>query len=108
MDERTKRVATNEAVFRAVNEKLEGLNETFAMVTSTFSIVCECGDLSCTEQIELSEEDYTRLRSDPTRFAIIHGHEAAEGEDVVERHERYDVIRKHRGQPAELARETSP
>ena len=108
MDERVKRVAANEAVFRTVNENLEGLNEAFAMVTSTFSIVCECGDLTCAEQIELSREDYTRLRSDPTRFAIIRGHEAPATEGVVEHHEGYDVIRKHEGLSAELARETSP
>ncbi len=108
IDERTKRVAANEAVFRTLNEKLEALNEAFAMATRTFSIVCECGDIACSEQIELSREDYGRLRSEPTQFAIIHGHQVVGPEDVIERRDRYDIVRKREGLPAELARETAP
>ena len=35
------------------------------------------------------------MRSDPRRFAIVPGHDIADVEDVVERHERYAVIEKH-------------
>ncbi|HVM16235.1 MAG TPA: hypothetical protein VM290_01465 [Gaiellaceae bacterium] len=108
MDERARRVAANEAVFRTVNEKLHALNEAFAAVTSTVAIVCECGDIACAEQIELSEDDYARLRSDPTWFAIIRGHHDADSEDVVERHDAYDVVRKHEGMPARFAEESAP
>ena len=107
VDERTRRVGANEALFRTVNEKLDDLNDAFATVTDTFTIVCECGDIACSEQITLRRDEYTRLRSDPTQFAIIRGHEALESEDVVERHETHDVVRKHEGPPARLAEDAA-
>ena len=53
MDERQRRIGANEAVFRRVNENLVDLNETFAAVTDRVSLVCECGQVDCTEQIEM-------------------------------------------------------
>ena len=53
MDERQQRVSRNEALFRAVNENLEGLNETFAVLTDEFEVVCECGDRDCIEQLTI-------------------------------------------------------
>jgi hypothetical protein len=108
IDERTKRLAANEAVFRTVNEKLEDLNEAFSFATSTFSIVCECGDIACVEQIEISEEQYAELRSDPTHFAIVPSHEADGIEELIESRAGYVIVRKREGLPARLARETSP
>lgn len=107
MDERTERVAANEALFRTVNEKLEGLNEAFALATDTFKIVCECGDVACSEQIDLSREDYARLRSEPTHFAVIPGHEVVGTEDVIEHRETFAIVRKHDGLPTQLAEETA-
>jgi len=43
------------------------------------------------------------VRNDPRRFAVVPGHEIAEVEDVVERHEHYAVIEK-----ARRKRPTSP
>ena len=108
MDERGRRVGENEALFRGVNEKLEDLNEGVAFITDTFSIICECADLTCADRIELTQDDYTRLRSEPTRFAIIHGHLAVGTEDVVESHEAYDIVRKREGAPAHFAEESAP
>jgi hypothetical protein len=104
LDRRQERVGRNEALFRAVNEQLEGLNDTFAVQTETFQIVCECGKGDCVEQMAVPPEDYTRVRSDPTLFFVLPGHQDATVEAVVEeRHESYVVVRKHPGGPAELA-----
>ena len=46
------------------------------------------------------------MRSDPRTFAIIDGHEIADVEDVVARHERYTVVRK-RGTPEEAVAEST-
>ena len=106
MEYRIERVAQNEVLFRAVNEKLLDLNFAFSGVTGRFSIVCECGDSACTEEITLTKDDYARLRSEATLFAIIRGHEIPVIEELVERHETYDVVRKHEGGPAALAENT--
>jgi hypothetical protein len=107
-DERGRRIGENESLFRAVNERIEGLNEAFGMVTETMSVVCECGDIACSEQIEISLPDYERVRADPTLFLVIPGHEIEDVEDVAERRDGYNVVCKHRGEPAEVARENDP
>jgi hypothetical protein len=106
-EERTRRVGANEAVFRALNEELEGLNEAFAFASRTFLIVCECGDLTCVEQIEVSVEEYAQLRSDPTLFAVIQGHASPDTEEEIASRHGWDIVRKRKGLPAELARQTS-
>jgi hypothetical protein len=108
MTERERRIGRNEEVFRRVNEQIEQVNEAFGSVAGTMTLVCECGDTSCIEQIEVTPAEYTRLRSDPTWFAIRPGHEIPDVEDVVERDDRYWVVEKHEGEPAEVAREMSP
>jgi hypothetical protein len=106
--ERERRIGRNEEVFRRVNEQIEQVNEAFGSVAGTMTLVCECGETSCIEQIELTPEEYERLRSDPTWFAIRPGHEIADAEDVIERGDRYWVVEKHEGEPADVARDISP
>ena len=108
MDESARKIGENEALFRAVNERIEGLGEAFGLITESMTIVCECGDGLCIEQIELPVSEYERIRADSTLFVIRPGHEIPDVEDVVERHDSFDVVRKRSGGPAELARETDP
>src|SRR3954452_1472730 len=103
MEERKKRVGANEAVFRAVNERLAELNETFANVAETYAVVCECGDATCVEQFEMSPDDYRELREDATTFAVLAGHEDVTSETIVDRRPGYLVVQKHLGGPTELA-----
>jgi hypothetical protein len=100
MDERTRRVAANEAVFREL--KLAGLTAD----DGTLTCVCECGDLPCVETIVLSRDDYRRIRADATTFVIRPGQAKPGVEDVVEATTTYEIVRKKEGEPAELARET--
>ena len=108
MEERERRVGLNEAVFRQVNERIEGLNEAFGAITETMQVICECGDASCIEQITISVPEYEELRQDPRRFAVVPGHEDEQVERVVERHDDYDVVEKDEGEPARLAERTDP
>ena len=102
MNDQTKaRIAANEALFRAVNEKIDDLNSVFATVTETFMIVCECGDSGCGDQIEVDARTYEGVRADPTLFMIVPGHEVVEVESIVDRHENFDVVRKRPGTPGE-------
>jgi hypothetical protein len=98
VDERQRRIGKNEALFREVNERIE-------RVTAS---LCECGDDSCTERIEVSLPEYDRVRQDSTLFFVCSGHEEPDVEIVVELNEGYDVVRKKAGPAAELARELDP
>ena len=98
------RVAMNEATFRKVNEGMEAGQDPAGLLT----FLCECGRLGCNRLIELTRSEYERVRTDPRTFAVIAGHEIADVEDVVERHERYIVVRKRGAPEEEVAEVTDP
>jgi hypothetical protein len=106
--DRHERIGLNEAVFREVNERISDLAENFGLDEQPLDLVCECGDPTCVERISMSREAYERLRADATHFAVHPGHELPDVESVVERNGAYDVVRKHEGGPAEIARGTDP
>jgi microcompartment protein CcmL/EutN len=108
VSERARRVGLNEAIFRQVNEQIRGLNRTFGTDEGTMTVICECGSSDCTERLEVGLSTYERVRSDPRHYVIARGHEIPDVETVIEQTERYDVVQKHEGDPAELARETDP
>jgi hypothetical protein len=108
MDERLRKIGINEAVFREVNERIEELARSFGLGDQELDLVCECGDASCTQQIRMIGDEYEAMRKDSTLFAVHPGHEMPEAEDVVATHDGYDIVRKHAGEPAEIAKSTDP
>jgi len=108
MDERERRIGENEALFREVNERVEGLNRSLATLSKRMKVVCECGRQDCLEQIDLGLDEYERVRANPAHFVVKPGHELPEAEDVVDSTEHYYVVQKHAGGPEQLARATDP
>ena len=84
----------NEALFRAVNERVEDLNESFATLTDTFEVVCECGDAGCVAQIRIASDAYERVRAGATLFIVVAGHEKLEIEEIVDRQDAYYIVRR--------------
>jgi len=108
MEERERKIGENEILYRAVNEKIEGLNTVFGAITDVMTVVCECGDGTCAEQVEIDVSTYERVRREPTLFIVLPGHEIPTVEDIVEHHEGFDIVEKAAGAPAQLAREHDP
>ena len=108
MRERRMRIGENEALFRQVNERIEGLNESFAEVTGTFEIVCECANTRCVTMIPIAPDAYEQVRADPTLFIVAPGHESSEVEAIVHTQIAYYVVRKHSRLPEQVARRTEP
>ena len=108
MDERARRVGANEALFRHVNESILEVGEQFGVGATEASFVCECGDASCAELVVLTLQEYEEVRASPYRFFIVPGHDIPDVEDVVEHHQRYDVVEKHPGEAAAVAAATDP
>jgi hypothetical protein len=104
--ERVRRVGHNEALFRQVNEQVEEVNEAFSKLTNTFTIVCECGDIGCIEQIKVSPALYERTREDSTHFIVKSGHQAEDVEDVIETHDDYVIVEKSPQAAREVAEKT--
>lgn len=105
---RLDRRARNEAIFRNANEAIKNLVRELASVADQpYAFVCECDDMSCTAQPELTIGDYERIRADDTHFLVAVGHHDPARERVIERHEHYLLVEKQ-GRAAELARESAP
>jgi hypothetical protein len=106
IDERERRVIRNEILFRQVNERIEDVSEAVP-AGDPVEFLCECGEESCLERIEVTRAEYEAVRQAPDRFAIAPGHAHADFERVVERFERYEVIEKT-GEGDAAARRTDP
>ena len=107
-DDRERRIGKNEALFREVNERIERVAGSLQLTTERLAILCECGDDSCTERIDVTLADYERIRRDSELFFVCRGHEQADVEDIIEQTDDYDVVRKKAGPAAELAHELDP
>jgi hypothetical protein len=79
------RVAQNQATFRAANEDIEAAAEAMAPDLPRVPYICECPETACTRTMRLSRAEYELIRSDPTHFVVIPGHEVCEvdGEHVA-------------------------
>ena len=105
MDERSARLAANEAVFRAGNESI---GKAMHGRSERTEFLCECGDPQCFERVELSHEEYEAVRSHPARFFVASGHEdLTAGEVVVEERDQWTVVEK-RGEEREIVERSDP
>jgi len=94
-----RRVAQNQATFRAANEEIEAAAQAIAPELPRVPFICECAETDCTRTVRLSPSEYELIRSDPTRFVVIPGHEICEvdGEHVarvVGREADYTIMEK--------------
>jgi hypothetical protein len=105
---REERIGMNEAVFRDVNERIEDVATAFNLTTEPLDLICECGDAACVDRISLTRDEYEGIRADAHLFAVAPGHVAPDVEEVVDQRSGYDVVRKFKGIPAEVAQKTDP
>jgi hypothetical protein len=111
MDERTRRIGLNEALFRSVNDEVGRMTALAIAVTEKderMEAVCECGSADCTATILTTLDEYEAVRRDPALFMLLPGHESPDVEDVVSVNRRFAVVRKHAGAPEQLAKKTDP
>lgn len=106
-DERARRIGLNEGLFRNMNEQLQRLAEQFEL-DDQLLLVCECGFAECEQTVRVPAAEYERIRSDPRLFLLVPGHEFEDVEEVVSNWEGYNLVKKHDGTPARVARETNP
>jgi hypothetical protein len=107
LDARSVSAATNQSLFRDVNERIEAIIEGFDLPTKMIDFVCECARPDCAEVIEMTQGEYESIRRVPTHFAIKPGHEIAELEQVMAANARYIVVSKF-GAAGHAARNLDP
>jgi hypothetical protein len=105
MDERSERLAKNEAIFRAGNESID---KVAGDRMEKVPYLCECGEKTCLERVELTSPEYDAVRSYAARFFVLPGHEdLTAGEVVIEEHDRFTVVEK-RGEERDVVEHAFP
>ena len=95
MDPRQERVSRNEAMYRSVNREIEHASrESGQGPHDRIEVLCECGEESCSETLELTFADYDGAHRQPDRFVVVPGHENEQIEHVVTRTAQYLVVDK--------------
>jgi hypothetical protein len=95
LDARKRRIAENEARFRAINDRLAHDVRALTDDDERTDFVCECGKADCVHSLALTLDEYRHVRDDPLLFAVVPGHEIPDAEDVLTTTDRYAVVRKH-------------
>jgi hypothetical protein len=85
---RADRIAQTERFFRAVNEEIAANDG-----HGTTLFLCECGNPACREGLELTAMALHELHAEKGLFVVLPGHEIADLETVVDRHDGYLVVR---------------
>ena len=106
MDERERRMAQNEALFREVNERIKETADSLAS-DSPFEYFCECANADCTFQVTMTSAQYESLRADPTQFAVLPLHFTPEVETLVSESDSYWIVRKT-GEAGEYVEKLDP
>lgn len=92
-DDVQRRLASNEDVFRDVNEGIVR-GQWPGDPEAPIGFRCECARLGCNVLVALTLAEYEAVRANPRRFVIVPGHELPEVEVVVERHDEFSVVEK--------------
>ncbi len=72
---------------REVNENSAELGERFGLHEETLALICECGDSTCAERVEVPADEYERLHAEGRRI-VAPGH----APDESERRAGYAVV----------------
>jgi hypothetical protein len=98
------RAARNEEVFRSINERIDhGAHQ--HDVEAPLPFHCECGQLVCTETIELRPSEYDAVAANRFRFVVKPEHQLTGIERVVADRGAYLVVEKVGEARAEIERE---
>ncbi len=56
--------------------------------------MCECSDPACVDKVRLTRAEYGDVRSHPTRFFLVPGHEEEVVDRIVEKMAGFTVVEK--------------
>jgi hypothetical protein len=99
------RIARNEATFREANERIEDVAVAHGLDHHPVPFVCECADVSCVTVLQLTLEEYRRVRADDRRFVVAPGHERDDAASVVIERELGYVVEEKQRRAGEVAEE---
>jgi hypothetical protein len=104
---REERIAQNEAASREINEGIEDAKSNDSS-GGYVRMLCECGQAQCDRVVAITVQEYEAVRRDPRTFAVAKEHVEPEMERVVSETDRFSVVQKREGTPAEVAEDLDP
>ena len=107
MISREERMAKNEAASRDLNEEIEEAYQG-EPPANRIDIVCECARMTCDAAIDITLDEYRHVRMDPRQFAVVPAHFIGDIDRIVYENDRFAVVAKREGMPAEVARDENP
>jgi hypothetical protein len=107
MSDREARIARNEALAREINEGIEEARAS-SDPEGYLRMVCECGNRECDRLLAVSIHEYEQVRSDPRRFLVVREHVVPDVEVVVAEFDRFVIVEKREGTPADVAEALDP
>jgi hypothetical protein len=93
MDDRERRLAQNEVLFREVNERVRDVASQLGD-DGGYEYFCECANKDCTFRVPLRIADYEAIREDPRQFVVLPEHFTPEVEILVGQTDTYWIVRK--------------
>jgi hypothetical protein len=108
MNDYRREEAINETRSRQTNEWIEAANDRFGAKNAMDEYRCECSDGMCASVVSLTRIEYEAVRADGVRFFIAPHHENPELDGLIVEHDRYSIVAKLPGEPAEIARSSDP
>jgi hypothetical protein len=87
-------LVANQHSFRLANERLHVLAGRMGSDNPVVAFLCECGDAACLGRVEMRLAEYEKIHLEPNLYSIIRDHALAENEELVERRDGFDVVRK--------------
>jgi hypothetical protein len=110
MSLREERMAKNEAASREINEKIQGLpgRAPGRATRQPIDIVCECARMTCDAAIDITLDEYEDAREDARHFVILPEHFVGDIERIVFENDRFALVAKREGTPADVARDENP
>jgi hypothetical protein len=106
MTSREERLARNKPAARDINERLEQAHPTEP--GRYIRMICECGRQVCDRVVAITPHEYEEIRSDPIQFVVVRDHVIGDVERVVLETDRFVVVAKREGMPAEVAVQEDP
>lgn len=94
MASRNERLIENQQNFRYANERLESLADDVISRDRIVPFLCECADDGCLGRVEMDMDEYDAIHVDSELYVILRAHPLADGEQVVEERDGFDVVRK--------------
>jgi hypothetical protein len=88
---RRERLLKNEQTFRDYNNRRVAFEDETA---DPVPFVCECGDRTCIEAVELTVDEYTLAHSAPNLFTVKPEHVYPEVERITETGDRFWIVEK--------------